>query len=129
MTALSILLLTNILQAKDNDIECNYEGTQMEMNQCAYQEYQKADKELNSVYKKLRKARKDDKLFLTNLKKAQRAWLKFRDAQLEAVFTCKSGDIRECFGSMYNLSYHTSNRLLIEARVKTLKSMLADASM
>jgi uncharacterized protein YecT (DUF1311 family) len=32
------------------------------MNRCAYDDFQKADKELNRVYQELRKAKKEDKL-------------------------------------------------------------------
>jgi len=55
--------------------------------------------------------------------------LSFRDLELKTEFTCKSGDVQECFGSMYNLSFHSSNTALIKQRVSTIKEMLRDASM
>jgi uncharacterized protein YecT (DUF1311 family) len=46
----------------------------------------KADKELNRVYKKVRVTYKDDPLFLTKLKVAQRAWVKFRDGHMDSRY-------------------------------------------
>jgi uncharacterized protein YecT (DUF1311 family) len=128
-TILSILLLTSMAYSVENEIQCKEDGNQMEMNKCAYDNFQKADKELNKVYKELRAAKKDDKLFLKNLKTAQKAWLVYRDADLDAQFTCKGGDLRYCFGSMYGLLLNSSKAELTNQRVKILKSQLADASM
>ena len=48
-------------------------NTQMEMNQCAANEYRSADKELNSFYSKLEKSKE--------LVSAERAWIAYRDAE------------------------------------------------
>jgi uncharacterized protein YecT (DUF1311 family) len=53
--------------------------TQHEMNQQAYADYKKADAKLNAAYKKL--IAKLPKSRQAKLKKAQIAWLKFRDAE------------------------------------------------
>jgi uncharacterized protein YecT (DUF1311 family) len=128
-TILSVLLLTSMAYSAEATLECKEDGNQMEMNKCAYDDFQKADKELNETYKALRAAKKEDKLFLKNLKIAQKAWLVYRDADLDAEFTCKGGDLRYCFGSMYGLMLNSSKAELTNQRVKILKSQLADASM
>lgn len=47
-------------------------------------EYQEAA--LNDTYRRIFKAYADDPVFLARLREAQRAWLKFRDAELKALF-------------------------------------------
>ena len=55
--------------------------SQHEMNQQAYSEFEKADKELNQIYAKVQA--KLDKEGKEKLKAAQRAWMSFRDAQAD----------------------------------------------
>ena len=47
--------------------------TQLEMNQCAANEYRSADKDLNAFYSKLEKSK--------DLVSAERAWVAYRDAE------------------------------------------------
>src|SRR5690349_7114150 len=57
---------------------CPNAMTQAEINRCAGEQFKKADDKLNTVYKRIA-----DKLSSTdraNLLEAQRAWLKYRDA-------------------------------------------------
>ena len=126
---MTLLLVSSMSYATESTLECKEDGTQQEMNKCAYDDFKNADKSLNKVYKELRKAKKEDKLFLKNLKKAQKAWIVFRDLDLDAQFTCKSGDTRECFGSMYNLSFYSAKTQLTNQRVKTLEGLLDEASL
>ncbi|RYZ47353.1 MAG: DUF1311 domain-containing protein [Proteobacteria bacterium] len=49
-------------------------------------EFLKTDKELNDTYKEIQTKYKADSIFLKKLKKAQTAWIAFRDAHLEAVY-------------------------------------------
>ena len=58
---------------------CAEPQTQSEMNQCAIDEFKKADAELNKVFQQLlSKTDRQEKL-----KAAQRAWIAFRDADCE----------------------------------------------
>jgi len=87
--------------------------TQQEMNQSEEQRYEKADKELNLEYAKLMKV--VDESAKEKLKKAQRAWVAYRDAEAEyATSDCKGGTIEPMilFATMANLT---------EARLKSLK--------
>ncbi len=56
--------------------------TQAQMNQCSATSFEAADRELNRVYKEIRRLYKDDPALLKQLKKAQLAWIKLRDADL-----------------------------------------------
>lgn len=127
MKKITTIAITLLLSSSLYAIECKEDGNQMQMNQCAYEDFQKADKELNSVYKELRAKKKDDKTYLKNLKISQRAWIKFRDAELETIFSCESGDTRMCFGSMYGLLFNDAKTELTQQRVEQLKKYVKDA--
>lgn len=60
--------------------------TQLEINQCSSMDNQKADQELNSVYQAILNKYANDKTFIENFKQAQRAWLKWRDAEMAAIY-------------------------------------------
>ncbi|CAH8283728.1 uncharacterized protein YecT (DUF1311 family) [Mariniflexile fucanivorans] len=63
-----------------------FSQTQAEMNREAYAEFDKSDKELNDVYKKILTAYKTDLIFVENLKKSQRIWIQFRDAEMQMKY-------------------------------------------
>ncbi|MEH3109526.1 MAG: lysozyme inhibitor LprI family protein [Agrobacterium cavarae] len=74
--------------AQDKKVNCTDPQTQMEMTQCAGEDYDKADKDLNVEYQKLRKllgerdkvADENGKGEVDALVAAQRAWVAYRDA-------------------------------------------------
>jgi len=116
------LLLSSTLHA--NNIQCKEDGNQMQMNKCAYEDFKKADKKLNKAYKALKNKNKNDKTYLSNLKISQRHWIKFRDAELELVFSCAKENKRICFGSMYPLLYNSQKAKITSDRTKVLQSYL-----
>ena len=64
----------------------SFSQTQAEMNQEAYDLFNKADKELNQVYNNILSEYKSDSIFVESLKKSQRIWIKFRDSELEMKY-------------------------------------------
>ncbi len=124
-TLLSLILLLSATLSASN-LQCKEDGNQMQMNQCAYEDFQEADRELNRVYKALRKKKKSDKAYLANLKTSQRLWIKFRDAELDLIFTCETANKRQCFGSMYPLLYHSEKEVMTRQRVKRLNEYIRE---
>jgi uncharacterized protein YecT (DUF1311 family) len=62
--------------------QCKDAKTTLQINECFAKELKKADAEVNRIYHStLKKLQPDDAAFL---RKAQRAWLAYRDAQCEA---------------------------------------------
>lgn len=61
--------------------DCKDPQTQSDMTICAGRDYQKADKSLNASYSKIRERLADDEPVRKALLEAQRAWIKFRDAE------------------------------------------------
>lgn len=96
--------------------------TQFEMNQCAAQEYQRADAELNRIYQQLLSINKEDRQFIANLRVAQKAWVNFRDAQMEAVYPAP--DTLAKYGSVFPMCYRLAQKELTIERTKQLKRML-----
>lgn len=60
--------------------------TQPEMNVAACEKFQKADDELNQTYNQILATYKDDEEFIENLKKAQRAWIVFKNYHVASIF-------------------------------------------
>lgn len=95
--------------------------TQSEMNVEAYNSYMVADKELNKMYDKIRIAYKNDTLFLANLKVAQRAWIQFRDADINARYPNGNKDY---YGSVFPMCQSLYLQSLTEKRISELKLWL-----
>jgi uncharacterized protein YecT (DUF1311 family) len=61
-------------------------SSQAELNTCASDAFSKADAELNQVYQQLLKKYAGDNALLRRLRLAQQAWLRFRDADVNALY-------------------------------------------
>ncbi|PSG88157.1 lysozyme inhibitor LprI family protein [Aurantibacter aestuarii] len=96
----------------------SFSQTQMEMNQDAHLEYQKADKELNRVYQAILTEYKSEPLFIERLKVAQRLWINFRDAELDMRFP--KTDKGYYYGSVYPMCVSLILKEMTEERTKKL---------
>jgi len=74
--------------------------TQLEMNRESIDSFEKADKELNEVYKKILLEYRSDTVFVKNLKVSQRIWIAFRDAELNMKFPEREPG---WYGSMHSM--------------------------
>lgn len=96
--------------------DCNNVQTQFDMNQCALADYQKADKELNSIYQLVLKQTSGEKKHL--LQYAQSKWINYRDADCTfQTFKFKDGSVNS-MNAMVCLQAKT------EQRTKELNGML-----
>ena len=120
---LSLLLLCGTsLRAqkpKKND-PCADPQSQAEMTQCAANAYKAADAALNQVYPKLMALLDDDEK--TQLKAAQTAWLKYRDANCDFVADQYKG------GSMRPMIYAGCLEDVTKKRTAELKTQIEDRS-
>jgi uncharacterized protein YecT (DUF1311 family) len=109
--------------------DCKEPVTQSDMNICSNLDWQQADKELNTVYRKAVDFAKDeDKSFadqpelegaLKALKKAQRAWVDYRDGQCEGYGFGARG------GSMEPMLVSGCLADLTRKRIHELKELMA----
>jgi uncharacterized protein YecT (DUF1311 family) len=119
----SVVLLTPVVVPGADPKECLATATtQSERNQCATGQLKAADDELNRVYQALLRQYKDNREFLEKLRKAQRAWLTFRAAELEARFPAPNKQRR--YGSVYPMCANAFVAEQTQERIKRLREWL-----
>jgi uncharacterized protein YecT (DUF1311 family) len=108
-------------------IPCNPAGSTIEMAACAGDSFQKADRQMNTVYARLlAKAQTMDKDSVTGtsdkavdrLRKAQRAWVAWRDAE------CPLRSLPNKGGSIERIEWPACSAQLTEERTKALQAVL-----
>jgi uncharacterized protein YecT (DUF1311 family) len=105
----------------------SFAQTQREMNMEAGKTLEKADAQMNKVYKQILTQRTDDPEFVAVLKEGQKTWLKFMELHLKMLFFVKEGESpREVYGSVYPTEFAEAKTSLIEARVKQLRDLLQE---
>jgi len=96
--------------------DCTAPQNTVEMHYCADQAYQAADADLNHVWRSMRgHLSKDEKALLL---KAQRAWLKFRDANCDFAASPYLG------GSIHPVILLTCLETMTRERTEELRAML-----
>lgn len=96
--------------------------TQAAMNACAGQEFVNADSELNKIYRTLLAKTAQHPEAAAKIKSAQKAWLVFRDAYLEAMFP--AADKPTEYGSMYPMQLALLRAKLTRQQTAALKDLL-----
>lgn len=123
---LALIVSTATSLRAEQPIKCNTNGNQLELNTCAADDFKRADKELNETYQALIKKEVKYQVFISKLRAAQRAWVAFRDAELDAAFACEKADARICWGSMYPMRFSAYKTTLTQERTKRLKQLLQE---
>ena len=102
------LMSVPVAGQKQKPKPCEDAQTQADMNICWGNEYKKADATLNKTYQQLAAMLDDDQK--AQLKNAENAWIKYRDANCEFVADqYKGGSIRPMIGAIC-LADVTNNR-------------------
>ena len=96
--------------------------TQFELNQCAGADASAADAELNRLYQQLLSKLYGDETATKKLRAAQRAWVAFRDAQLEALFPAENKQVE--YGSIYPMCFAGVTTAMTKERTAQLRKML-----
>lgn len=101
--------------------------TQAEMNECAGRDANRTEAELNAVYKQLlAKAATGPKDAVAKIKAAERAWLAYRDAYMEAMFP--AADKQAEYGSMYPMNFAMTKDRITGLQVQALRDILESYS-
>ena len=117
-----LVLACLTLPAAAQEVDCKNAVTQMDMNQCAYADWEAADAELNAAYKRAMTLLKQWDADLpqgeqggaTALKEAQRAWITFRDKACEVEGYAMKGGSAEpllVYGCMRQLTEDRTGQL------------------
>jgi uncharacterized protein YecT (DUF1311 family) len=112
----SLAAQANTAQANPAQADCLNAQTQMAMDQCAGRNLKAADQKLNETYRAL--MAKVSKNGAEQLKKSQRAWVAWRDAQCEFDTMGSRG------GSIHSMVYTLCVQTLTQAQQKHLDSQL-----
>jgi uncharacterized protein YecT (DUF1311 family) len=112
---LASLMLSITMQLPAWAAPCDNLRTQLDQNECAHDGYQKADKQLNKVYGDYRKRLNSGQQ--VQLKQAQVAWLKFRDAH--CVF--ESSGVEG--GSAHTMIYLNCMTSVTQDRTQAIQSL------
>jgi uncharacterized protein YecT (DUF1311 family) len=99
-------------------VSTTYSQTQSKLNETAEKSSMKSDQEMEVVLKKIAFLYKDKKLFLEKLRVSQECWLKFRKAQLDALYPAK--DKQAAYGSVFPTAYASEKDALNKLRIKQL---------
>ncbi|HEY0099755.1 MAG TPA: lysozyme inhibitor LprI family protein [Pyrinomonadaceae bacterium] len=106
--------------AADLEDPCPGSNTQHELNRCAARARDKADAELNKVYRELIKDTETTER--AKLRAAQLAWIRFRDTQCDYESVGNKG------GSIYPMVHSFCLARVTNARVKQLQEILREQS-
>ncbi|RYE23119.1 MAG: DUF1311 domain-containing protein [Sphingobacteriales bacterium] len=98
---------------------CGFAQTQAEMNDDAQKEYEQVDKELNKIYQQVKKNFKTDTAFTNRLTKAQKIWIQFRNAEMDALYPDPNPMLT--YGSMFTMCWYISLKELTQQRINTLR--------
>ncbi|MCF6297464.1 MAG: lysozyme inhibitor LprI family protein [Flavobacteriaceae bacterium] len=93
------------------------------MNKEAHTEFSKTDTQLNEIYQTILSKYKSNSIFVKNLKKSQRLWMQFRDAELEMKFPAENKQLE--YGSIYPMCVSIFIKKLTEKRIETLKEWVS----
>jgi uncharacterized protein YecT (DUF1311 family) len=118
------LIAVALLSGSFVGVSVGYGQTQSEMNRAAIVDLKSAKDELTRVYQKViqrySKGSEADPVLVERLRKAQGAWIKFRDAHIEAIFPSEDGrhfSARPMCAAILQAG-------LTDARIKQLKECL-----
>lgn len=126
---IAAVLLAAAIPALANEIECNPDGSQLELNACAAQALDQADAELNAAYKQVLIDQAGQSVALANIKTAQRLWIQLRDADLAARYPVgEDEDPRMLYGSMYPMLYARAKTTLTQTRTTYLRQQFLERS-
>ena len=99
--------------------------SQAAMTACASNTLGAADKELNQVYQQVLRKYAKDTVFVAKLKTAQKAWLAFRDAELEARYPASDKSL--AYGSVYPMCANNELEAMTRQRTDALRAWLKGA--
>lgn len=109
-------------QVSDALQACNGKAvSQVEINKCADDEFKRADEEMNRAYENLLAKAARNPVAVRKIKAAQKAWLAFREAHLDAMFPAE--DKAAAYGVVQPMCASMLRAELARDRTKVLETM------
>lgn len=123
LAALAVLVASPGVSAQADYRPCESQRNTIELNDCALQDFQAADRELNRAYRALLDdlpTKPEDGVDYPEVRRllvrAQRAWIAFRRDECEAIYKLNEP------GSLRNIRFHGCMTERTLQRVKELKA-------
>jgi uncharacterized protein YecT (DUF1311 family) len=120
-----IVLASSLCSAQESPLylACNkHAKTQYDMNICASNEATRVDDELNRIYKLLLSRAADDPIATAKIKVAEKAWIGYRDAYLEAMYPAE--DKQAEYGSTYPMEAALAGARITRQQAGALRELL-----
>jgi uncharacterized protein YecT (DUF1311 family) len=95
---------------------------QMEMNECAGQESARVDSALNKLYGQLLAKAGKDQNAVAKIKSAERAWIAYRDAYVEATYPAHDKQVE--YGSIYPMDVALLRAKLTQQHIADLQELM-----
>jgi uncharacterized protein YecT (DUF1311 family) len=122
-TALLLVVVSGSIHAQESpEYRACSDGakTQVAMNACANDEAARADKQLNDVYRTLLQ-RTTDTTAATKIKVAERAWITYRDAYIDAMYPAENKQAE--YGSVYPMEVDLLRAKLTRIQIAALQDL------
>lgn len=103
-------------------LDCSHNAQTQAVNACADQELKRVETELNGTYHALMAETAQQAEAAAKIKSAQKAWLVFRDAYLEAMYP--DADKQSEYGSLYPMQVALLRAKLSRQQTAALKDLL-----
>jgi uncharacterized protein YecT (DUF1311 family) len=97
-------------------------ATQAQLNTCASEETARVEQQLGDVYKRLLAKAGSRPEAVTSIKTAQKAWVAYRDAYMNAAYPPK--DKQSEYGSIYPMEFNLLFAKLTQQQITALKDLL-----
>jgi len=97
---------------------------QSQLNKCASDEAERADMELNAAYKKLLSIIAGDSLAIAKVRGAEKAWLRYRDAYIEAIYPAQ--DKQLAYGTEYPMDVNLLRAKLTREHVAAIAYLMTE---
>jgi uncharacterized protein YecT (DUF1311 family) len=95
--------------------------SQADLNKCAVSDDKQADDEMNRAYQELLRRAASDEVAVKKIEASQRAWIAFREAQIDALYPAEN---KMEYGSAFTMCVNLLRADLTQQRIKMLKEML-----
>ena len=112
-----------VAQNSQKLVEClQTANTQLAIHMCASEEARRADEQLSAVYQKVLSAVAGQPAFIEKIRVAERAWIVYRDAYMEAMYPAK--DKLNTYGSIYTTNVNLLRAELTQRQIAAVKKLL-----
>ena len=119
-----MLLLMTFCGTASADITCREEGTQMEVDRCAQDRYERSKADLDNELGRLELLLEKQPRELELLRRSQAAWIEHVNAELALRFPSPEGQKPErYFGSMYWSEYYSARAEHLLRRIADLRQI------